>query len=107
MALSTYLIGGAVVVAILVVAPFALPESKTVTRSGFVKASPEAVFEMIASTEQYQRFNPYHDTDATLKISPFGPAQGVGAGFAFEGKDGQGYIYGRCSGRRQVCHDAA
>lgn len=76
--------------AIIVAAPFLLPSSKRVERSAVVKALPEAVFAAMSSTEGYQIFNPYRDTDANLKITPFGPASGLGSGFAFDGKEGKG-----------------
>lgn len=76
--------------AVIGLVPFFLPSSKRVERSATVKASPEAVFAALSSTEGYQLFNPYRDTDANLKITPFGPASGLGSGFAFDGKEGKG-----------------
>ena len=69
---------------------YALPASKTVSRRAIIKASAAEVYQLIVSTEGFQRFNPYSDTDPTLNISAFGPDSGVGAGFLFEGKEGKG-----------------
>jgi uncharacterized protein YndB with AHSA1/START domain len=77
-------------VAVMAVVPLFLPSSKRVERSAVVKASPEALFAAMSSTEGYQIFNPYRDTDAKLRITPFGPASGLGSGFAFEGEEGKG-----------------
>jgi uncharacterized protein YndB with AHSA1/START domain len=88
--MATMLQIAGIAAAVIVAAPFLLPSSKTVQRSGFVKASPEAVFAAVQSTSGYQIFNPYKDMDAKLKVTPFGPEAGVGAGFAFESKDGKG-----------------
>ncbi|MEL6607614.1 MAG: SRPBCC family protein [Pseudomonadota bacterium] len=67
-----------------------LPRNVEVERTAHVALSPEQVLEMAASTDGYQAFNPYASTDANLQIDPFGPAAGVGSGFAFKGKDGKG-----------------
>jgi uncharacterized protein YndB with AHSA1/START domain len=88
--MASYLQIGAIAAAVIVAAPFLLPSSKTVERSRLVKASPEAVYAAVASTAGYQTFNPYKDLDPKLKVTPFGPEAGVGAGFAFESKDGKG-----------------
>jgi uncharacterized protein YndB with AHSA1/START domain len=88
--MASYLQIAAIAAAVIVAVPFALPSSKTVERSAFVKASPEAVFAAMSSTSGYQVFNPYRDMDANLKITPFGPESGIGSGFAFDGKDGKG-----------------
>jgi uncharacterized protein YndB with AHSA1/START domain len=88
--MASYLQIAAVAAAVIVAAPFLLPSSKTVERSALVKASPEAVFATLTSTAGYQTINPYKDLDPNLKATPFGPEAGVGAGFAFESKDGKG-----------------
>ena len=51
---------------------------------------PQAILALAASHTGYQAFNPYQDFDPELKITPFGPASGVGSGFAFDSKDGTG-----------------
>ena len=88
--MASYLQIAAVAAAVIVAVPFLLPSSKTVERSGFVKATPEAIFATLSSTAGYQTINPYKDLDPNLKATPFGPEAGVGAGFAFESKDGKG-----------------
>jgi uncharacterized protein YndB with AHSA1/START domain len=90
MALSTYLVGGGIALAAVALVPFALPSSKRVERSGFVPAPPEAVYELVSTTSGFQTFNPYKDEEPDLKIKPFGPEAGIGAGFAFEGKSATG-----------------
>jgi hypothetical protein len=69
---------------------FLAPDHVVVTRTATTDASPQAVMALAASTQGYQTFNPYKDSDPALKITPFGPASGVGSGFAFDGKDGKG-----------------
>ena len=80
----------AIAAAVIIAVPFLLPSSKTVERSGFVKATPKAVFATLTSTASYQTINPYKDLDPNIKIAPFGPEAGVGAGFEFQSKDGKG-----------------
>lgn len=67
-----------------------LPRDVTVTRTGLVPATPQAIVALAASHTGYQRFNPYLSTDPDLKIETFGPASGVGSGFHFDGKEGKG-----------------
>ncbi len=79
----------AILAAIALIALF-LPRKVVVTRQAEVAMRPEEVIARVASTEGFQTFNPYCTTDPDLKITPFGPAQGVGSGFRFEGKEGKG-----------------
>ncbi|MEM9573653.1 MAG: SRPBCC family protein [Pseudomonadota bacterium] len=90
MAISTALITGGVILAAIIVAPFALPSSKTVERTATINADQETLYAMIASPRGYQKFNPYHDTDPDLKIEFLDIEQGIGAGFSFKGKEGKG-----------------
>ncbi len=79
----------AIISAIALVA-LLLPRKVVVTRHADVAMRPEDVITRVASTEGFQTFNPYCTTDPDLKITPFGPAEGKGSGFRFEGKEGKG-----------------
>ncbi|MEN0087169.1 MAG: SRPBCC family protein [Pseudomonadota bacterium] len=79
----------AIIAAIALVA-LLLPRKVIVTRSTEVAMSPGELVARVASTKGFQTFNPYCTTDPSLKITPFGPEAGVGAGFRFEGKEGKG-----------------
>ena len=78
-----------IIVAIALIA-LLLPRKVVVTRRADVAMRPEDVIARVANTEGFQTFNPYCTTDADLIITPFGPAEGVGSGFRFEGKEGKG-----------------
>lgn len=67
-----------------------LPRKVVVTRKAEVSMAPDEIIARVGSTEGFQTFNPYCTTDPNLKITPFGPASGVGAGFRFEGREGKG-----------------
>ena len=69
---------------------YMIPSAVHVERTAIIDAEPSEVIAMAASTEGFQRINPYASADPDLKITPFGPAAGVGAGFHFDGKDGKG-----------------
>ena len=69
---------------------YMIPSAVHVERTAIIDATPDEVIALAASTEGYQRINPYAAVDPDLKITPFGPASGVGAGFHFDGKDGKG-----------------
>ncbi len=79
----------AILAAIIVIA-LLLPRKVVVTRQADVTLSAQDVIARAASTEGFQSFNPYCTTDPDLKITPFGPTDGVGSGFRFEGKEGKG-----------------
>lgn len=78
------------VIGLLVALSYLVPRKTVVSRSAKIAASTDKVYALVASNTGYQRFNPYHDTDANLQIDLFGPAQGIGSGFAFKGKEGKG-----------------
>ncbi|MEM1286153.1 MAG: SRPBCC family protein [Pseudomonadota bacterium] len=90
MTLTTIAALGGLAVLALAATPFALPDSRTVERSAIIEAAPETLFPLLASSEGFQTFNPYKDTDPDLSITFSGPRTGVGAAFAFEGKEGRG-----------------
>ncbi|MEM9343396.1 MAG: SRPBCC family protein [Pseudomonadota bacterium] len=90
MTLGTTLALTAGVAALAVAATYLLPSQVQVTRTSVIDAAPDGILALAASTEGYQAFNPYAATDPDLSITPFGPASGVGAGFAFDGKEGKG-----------------
>ena len=81
---------GAGVLATALLATQLLPREVTVQRSAQVSASPSEVIAVLASNEGYQTINPYKSSDPALKITMFGPNNGVGSGFHFDGKDGKG-----------------
>ncbi len=69
---------------------YMIPSAVHVERTAIIDAEPAEVIAMAASTEGFQRINPYASADPELKITPFGPTSGVGSGFHFDGKDGKG-----------------
>ena len=79
----------AIIVAIILIAML-LPRKVIVTRKADVAMAPEEIIARVASTDGFQTFNPYRTTAPELKITPFGPAEGKGSGFRFEGKEGKG-----------------
>jgi uncharacterized protein YndB with AHSA1/START domain len=88
--MKKYLIAASALVATVSLTVAALPEKKRVERSALISASPEQVFALVSSTEGFQKFSPYKDDEPNLQITPSGPARGVGATFAFKGKDAEG-----------------
>ncbi|MEM1265420.1 MAG: SRPBCC family protein [Pseudomonadota bacterium] len=78
------------ILAALCLVALLLPRKVVVTRTADVALAPSDILARVASTEAFQTFNPYRTTDPDLKITPFGPAEGVGSAFRFEGKEGKG-----------------
>jgi hypothetical protein len=91
MTLTQILLTGVAGLAVLAAGTLVLlPRDVTVTRTGLVPATPEAIVALAASNTGYQRFNPYLSSDPDLRIDPFGPESGVGSGFRFDGREGKG-----------------
>lgn len=67
-----------------------LPGQVRVERQAIIDATSEQVMELASSSAGYQQFNPFRTADPNLKITPFGPAAGIGSGFHFDGKGGKG-----------------
>lgn len=88
--MNTYLMIGIGAVALVAVAPFALPSAVTVEREAVLAADSAAIYDLLASNEGFQAFNPYSDDDPNLAITLSGPDSGVGSSFAFKGEGGEG-----------------
>ncbi len=78
------------VVILIMVGAMMLPRHLHIERQALLNVEPEDVIALAASNTGYQTFNPYLTADPDLKIEPFGPDNGVGSGFYFDGKDGKG-----------------
>ncbi len=90
MSLTTTIAIGAAVCCAATASTLFLPRAQTVERKTIVKAAASDVYNLLTSARRYQSFNPYKDTDPALKIEFFGPEEGMGSGFRFEGKEGKG-----------------
>lgn len=90
MTLTTFLAAALATVALAAAGSFLLPRHVTVERTALLDVAPETVLSLASSSAGYQQFNPYLSADPDLRIDPFGPPAGVGAGFWFEGRDGTG-----------------
>lgn len=90
MTLATIAAMGCAALLALIAAPYALPDHKVVERTAIIDAAPDAIYPLLTSSAGFQTFNPYKDADPDLQITFQGPAEGIGSGFAFSGRDGQG-----------------
>ena len=88
--MNTLMTIGAGAVALIAAAPFALPGAVTVEREAILAADSAAIYDLLASNEGFQSFNPYRDDDPNLAITLMGPERGVGSAFAFKGEGGEG-----------------
>lgn len=77
MTLSSILMASAGVLLIAVAATYLIPSKMHVERTAVIKADPQMVLTLAASSEGYQQFNPYASVDPDLKITPFGPASSI------------------------------
>ena len=90
MGIQTYLAIGGAALAVIVAVPFLLPAKTRIERSAVIAATPEKVFPLISTSQGFNRFNPFKDSDPDLKIAYFGPDSGPGAAFSWKGKEGAG-----------------
>jgi Polyketide cyclase / dehydrase and lipid transport len=90
MSFQTTVFIGVAAIATLGLVLLMLPANKRIERSKLINSSPEAVFALLSTTSGFQKMNPYRDEEPNIKISAIGPNEGIGAGFAFEGKEVQG-----------------
>lgn len=88
--MNTFLTIGAGAIALIAAVPFALPSAVTIEREAVLAADSDAIYDLLASNEGFQTFNPYRDDDPNLAITLSGPNRGVGSAFAFKGDGGEG-----------------
>jgi len=88
------LIRAVVFVGVLVVALFGigflLSEQAHVERSETVNASPAAVFALVNSFRQFDKWSPWASKDPGMKVERSGPELGVGAKYAWAGNGAVG-----------------
>lgn len=90
MTLKKFAFAAAVLTLVGATATLLLPRQVRVERSAVLSAPAEEILNLAASNSGFQTFNPYKTLDPDLEIEVFGPSQGVGSGFHFDGKDGTG-----------------
>jgi hypothetical protein len=72
-------IGAGVLVAVLLVGGFMLPNTITVTRSVTVQAPPDAIYALVAAPRRWPSWSPWNARDPKMAITYSGPDIGVGA----------------------------
>ena len=85
--LKTLLMGLILLVVVFVVLALFLPDTAHVERSIFVKAPPEAVFDLVDDFESFNRWSPWAQKDPDTQYSFTGPEQGVGAMMRWHSED--------------------
>jgi Polyketide cyclase / dehydrase and lipid transport len=73
-------------IALLLVYAATRPDSYRVTRTKVIKAPAATVFFMINDLKSFNSWNPYERKGPGVKGSYSGPASGVGAGYAWDGR---------------------
>lgn len=61
------------------------PDSFLISRSREIQAPPEAIHALINNFSQWRQWSPYENVDPNMTRSYEGPAEGVGATYAYEG----------------------
>jgi len=76
----------ALLLALLLLYAATRPDEFRVTRSAVIKAPAARIFALINDLRAFNNWNPYERKEPGLKGSYSGPASGVGAAYAWEGK---------------------
>ena len=76
----------ALLLALLLLYATTRPDHFRVTRSAVIKAPAAKIFSLINDLRSFNNWNPYAKKGPSLKGSYSGPASGVGAAYAWEGK---------------------
>jgi uncharacterized protein YndB with AHSA1/START domain len=89
---SAILIGVVLVVAAVLAFATTKPDTFRVERSASIKAPPEKIFPLINDFHQWPQWSPWEKLDPAMQRTHGGPAQGVGASYAWVGnsKVGEG-----------------
>jgi len=90
MAILTIVSGVAGVLVVAAAATMLLPRHVHVERQVMMESSVQDILALASSNKGFQEFNPYVASDPELEITHFGPENGVGSGFHFDGKEGKG-----------------
>jgi uncharacterized protein YndB with AHSA1/START domain len=72
--------------ALLLVYASTRPDHFRIQRTKVIKAPATRIFALINNLESFNHWNPYLRKDPGMRGSYSGPASGVGAGYAWEGK---------------------
>ncbi|HUS24086.1 MAG TPA: SRPBCC family protein [Candidatus Binatia bacterium] len=99
-ALQRFLIGLAILLALLVAASFALPRTAHVERSATIGAPQATVFTVLNGFRQFRRWSPWSETDPDARYEFSGPAAGVGARMRWSGNEAVG------SGMQEIVESA-
>jgi Polyketide cyclase / dehydrase and lipid transport len=67
-----------------------LPRTVHIERSAVISAAPNAVYAALSSPQSFHQFNPFKDVNPDLTGVISGPAQGIGARYAWASAGGTG-----------------
>ena len=73
-------------IALLLIVAATRPDRFRVQRTAVIKASAPKIFALINDLKSFNNWNPYERKDPGIKGSYSGPASGVGAAYAWEGR---------------------
>lgn len=72
------------VIVLLLLISFFLPSKVHVERSLTMKAPPEVVFQQVNTLKNMEKWSPWHKLDPNMQLTYSGPAEGVGAKYAWK-----------------------
>jgi uncharacterized protein YndB with AHSA1/START domain len=80
-----------VLLLLLLVVAYLLPDHRTVSRSREIAATPEQIWPQVVDPRRWSAWSPWYAKDPAMKMSYTGPASGAGAQWSWESStQGQG-----------------
>lgn len=81
--LRNLVLGTLILIALVIVGGFFLPDAAHVERSTVIKASPQVLFRLLNSFDHFNEWSPWAKLDPKTQYTRKGPAEGVGANQAW------------------------
>lgn len=77
----------AALVIVVVGGAYMLPAETSFSRSTLINAPPDKVFALVSDFDRFKDWSPWADLDPAMVVTRSGPAQGVGAQYAWASND--------------------
>ncbi len=90
--LKKILIGIVVLIGLLLVISFFMPSKFKLERNIVIKSNAEHVYAQINNLQSWVAWNPWQNADSSMKLTYFGPVEGIGATQKWTSEDGDGKL---------------
>jgi effector-binding domain-containing protein len=73
-----------VLIILFLVGAYMLPSELHITKSVFIRSSPEVIFEQVNNLKNWEKWSPWENIDTTMDLKYFGNPTGEGSGFEWK-----------------------